>query len=93
MRSAFPMLRALRCRSTTPQGDKCARCWMILPEVGKNATPTRPLQPLRGGGGMEGCGMMPARDWGWRSARGALVVDQGSKLCCFTLRLRAHGAG
>ena len=30
------------------EGDKCARCWMILPEVGQEPEASRSVQPLRG---------------------------------------------
>ncbi len=34
MRFVCPTSKAWPSSSTTREGNKCARCWMILPEVG-----------------------------------------------------------
>ena len=68
------------------EGDKCARCWMILPEVGTMPEAAGSVPPLRRGGGRHAAGMSAAAApcrraiWGLVSAAAALFLDQAHKL-------------
>ena len=61
------------------EGEKCARCWMILPEVGKNPSHAdlcnRCTEAVDAWGRHEGARFRPAWPAAWRWS-----LDQGSKL-------------
>ena len=61
------------------EGDKCARCWMILPEVGKNAA--HPDLCNRCAGAVDAL-EHDERTRFWSAGRGLRrwSLDQGSKL-------------
>ena len=72
------------CRAGAP-GDKCARCWQVLPEVGERAGGARSLPPLRRCGRARwrrperGAGAAPCCAPGLAVALVVVVLDQLTK--------------